>query len=56
MEVAPEELRLQQQKRHNFDQIASRAVSADQPSTLDFLMEDYVVHLKHHLRQILGSI
>ena len=56
MEVAPEELRLQQRNRHNFDQIASRTVSPDQPTTLDYLMEDYVVHLKHHLRQILGSL
>lgn len=26
------------------------------PVTLEFLMKDYVVHLKHHLRQILGDV
>ena len=41
--------------RHNFDQIAFQAVPQDQPSTLEFLMRDYVVHLKHHLSQIFGS-
>ena len=42
--------------RHNFDQIAFQAVPQDQPSTLEFLMRDYVVHLKHHLSQIFGSL
>jgi hypothetical protein len=26
----------------------------DRPVTLDYFMDDYVGHLKHHLRQILG--
>ena len=41
---------------HNFDQIAFQAVPKDQPSTLEYLMRDYVVHLKHHLTQIFGSL
>jgi hypothetical protein len=37
---------------HNLDQLAFRAVPADQPVTLEYFMRDYVEHLKHHLRQI----
>jgi hypothetical protein len=41
--------------RHNLDQIAWKTVPADQPTSLDYFMQDYVGHLRHHLRQILGS-
>jgi hypothetical protein len=30
-------------------------IGENKPVTLDFLMEDYVGHLEHHLRQILGE-
>lgn len=37
------------------DQLSRRCVIGDNnPVTLAFLMKDYVVHLKHHLEQILG--
>ena len=37
------------------DQLSRRCVIGDtDPVTLEFLMKDYVVHLKHHLEQILG--
>jgi len=37
------------------DQLTRRCVIGDNDAvTLEFLMKDYVVHLKHHLRQILG--
>lgn len=55
MELAPRELRELQRTRHAFDRIAFRTVPADVPSTLDYLMTDYVDHLEHHLRQILGD-
>src|SRR5262245_51813731 len=29
-------------------------IGSNQPVTLEFLIKDYLVHLKHHLRQILG--
>jgi hypothetical protein len=29
-------------------------IGGKEPVTLEFLMKDYVVHLKHHLQQILG--
>ena len=34
--------------------IAFRAVPENQPATLDYFMRDYVDHLEHHLKQILG--
>jgi len=40
--------------RHNLDQIGFQSLPAGEPATLGFLMRDYVAHLHHHLRQILG--
>lgn len=37
---------------HNLDQIAWEPVPLEEPATLEYLMRDYVAHLKHHLRQI----
>lgn len=53
--ATPDAERCRTRKHHNFDVIAFRAVSPDVPSTLDYLMKDYVVHLEHHLTQILGD-
>ena len=39
-------------RAHNLDQIASRFVPPDAPTTLAFFMADYVEHLEHHLEQI----
>ena len=39
--------------RHNLQQIGFQPLPPDEPATLAFLMRDYVVHLQHHLRQIL---
>jgi hypothetical protein len=42
---------------HTLEEIAFRTVPQSEPVTLEYLMQDYVVHLKHHLNQILpGSI
>src|SRR5258706_3361668 len=40
--------------RHSLQTIAFETVSESEPVTLEYLMKDYVVHLKHHLAQILG--
>lgn len=40
--------------RHNLDQIAWKPVPRDRPATLLYFMDDYVGHLKHHLKQVLG--
>jgi RimJ/RimL family protein N-acetyltransferase len=55
MEAMPADQRHRPREHHSLDVIAFRAISADVPTTLDYLMSDYVVHLEHHLTQILGD-
>lgn len=52
MEGVPAEVRDREHRRHNFHQIGFRPVPEGEASTLDYLMHDYVVHLRHHLAQI----
>lgn len=52
MELMPAAEREKPYIRHNFDQVAFRPMPAGTPATLDWFMEDYVEHLKHHLKQI----
>ncbi|MEO0731249.1 MAG: DinB family protein [Bacteroidota bacterium] len=40
---------------HDFDRMAMRTVPAGSPASLGFLIEDYLFHLVHHLRQIFGE-
>jgi hypothetical protein len=54
MTEIPQEVRSRQRVRHNLHEIAWRPVPATEPTTLDYFMEDYVEHLEHHLRQVLG--
>ncbi|HXH38017.1 MAG TPA: DinB family protein [Thermoanaerobaculia bacterium] len=54
MEATPDEVKNLLRPRHNLHQLAWRAVPEDQPATLGYFMGDYVDHLEHHLRQILG--
>jgi hypothetical protein len=39
--------------QHTLDRIAWQTVSAAEPVTLEYLMRDYIGHMKHHLEQIL---
>lgn len=55
MAAVPEEIRMHEHRRHNFHQIGWQIIPEAEPATLDYLMSDYVGHLKNHLRQILGS-
>jgi hypothetical protein len=52
MEAVPKDERLRPRARHNLDEIAWKTVPRDEPSSLEYLMRDYVAHLKHHLAQI----
>jgi hypothetical protein len=54
MAAVPDEPRLRARVSHNLHEVAWRAVPKDRPTTLDYFMSDYVGHLRHHLRQILG--
>jgi len=38
---------------HTLQEIAFKTVPQTEPVTLEYLMKDYVVHLKHHLGQVL---
>ena len=52
IEAMPAEVRMRERRRHNLHEVAFRTVPADRPTTLDYFMRDYVLHLHHHLRQI----
>ena len=54
MAAVPDAVRTRVHHRHNLDEIAWQTVPAEEPATLDYFMSDYVRHLEHHLRQILG--
>ena len=41
--------------QHSLQTIAFETISESETATLEYLMKDYVVHLKHHLSQILGT-
>ena len=55
MSHAPEEKLRREHRLHTLDRIAFELVEKERPATLEYLMRDYVVHLKHHLDQILGE-
>lgn len=48
----PEELMNRKTREHEFDRMAMRKVKPAAESCLGFLIEDYLFHLVHHLRQI----
>ena len=52
MENMPDDARTQQRSVHNLHEIAFHTVPEDLPTSLDYFMGDYVLHLKHHLGQI----
>ena len=52
MERSPEAARLASRGRHNLDEIGWIKIGENEPATLEYLIRDYVVHLKHHLSQI----
>ena len=52
--VMPQETLTRLRDRHNLDQVAWKPVDRGTPTTLAYFVRDYVGHMKHHLRQILG--
>jgi uncharacterized damage-inducible protein DinB len=56
MAATPTDVRRREHRSHNFDRIAFRPVATRSPATLEYFMEDYVLHLHHHLRQILERV
>jgi hypothetical protein len=55
MAAIPTELRTKPRTRHNLDQVAFGTFRVTEPVTLEQFMHDYVVHLEHHLAQVLES-
>jgi hypothetical protein len=47
--------RTKKYQMHSLDKIAWKPVDEAEATTLDYLMKDYVDHLKNHLNQILGA-
>jgi hypothetical protein len=41
---------------HTLDRIAWQTVSADEPTTLEYLIRDYIGHLNDHIKQILAAL
>jgi hypothetical protein len=52
MAAIPEPIRMLPRRRHNLDRTAFLAIPASEPATLEYFMQDYMVHLEHHLAQI----
>ena len=52
MYITEDEVRDKERKAHNLHQIAFKPVPENEPTTLGYFMEDYVLHLRHHLGQI----
>jgi len=50
----PEQLLRRPTTNHNFHEIGFRPIEKGAPSSLDFLIEDYIAHLQHHLNQIIS--
>jgi hypothetical protein len=55
MSCAPQEKLTNRCTQHSLQTIAFETVDEREPVTLEYLMKDYVVHLKHHLSQIFGE-
>ena len=53
MDSVPDEVRLQPRKKHGLHKMAWQLVAEDEPTTLDYLMKDYIGHLEHHIIQVL---
>lgn len=51
----PEEKLKRECREHTLHKIAFVLVDEGKPATLEYLILDYIVHLKHHLRQIFGT-
>ncbi len=53
VEEIPESVLKKEHTEHNFDQILAESFAKDKPVKLEDLIRDYLVHMKHHLNQII---
>ena len=52
----PEDVLTKPRSRHTLDQIAFNLVDKNDPATLEYLIRDYLDHLRHHLNQIFAEV
>ena len=52
----PEDVLTKPRSRHTLDQIAFHLVDKNDPTTLEYLIRDYLDHLRHHLDQIFAEV
>lgn len=52
----PEPVLTRPRHPHTLDKIAWQTVSAEEPTTLDYLIRDYIGHLQEHLGQLFASV
>jgi hypothetical protein len=50
--VIPPDILTKPREKHTLDQIALKPVPQGKPATLEYLIRDYLDHLRHHLDQI----
>lgn len=53
--VMPDDVLARVRTEHNLDQIAWKAVPKTTSTTLEYFVRDYAGHMRHHLKQILGT-
>lgn len=54
--VIPEDILTRPRSPHTLDQIAFNLVDKNDATTLEYLIRDYVDHLRHHLDQIFDTV
>jgi DinB family protein len=54
--VIPQDVLTKARSPHTLDQIAFNLVDKNDPATLEYLIRDYVDHLRHHLDQIFAEV
>jgi hypothetical protein len=52
----PEDVLTKPRSNHTLDQIAFNLVDKNHPATLEYLIRDYLDHLRHHLNQIFAEV
>lgn len=55
MKAIPAEKLTQEYTQHNYHIIGFNRIPAEQASTIEYLIKDYISHLEHHLSQIIPS-
>jgi DinB superfamily len=52
----PEDVLTKPRSHHSLDQIAFNLVDKNDPATLEYLIRDYMDHLRHHLNQVFAEV